>query len=123
MNKLIRTGVIGVGNMGQHHARIYGTMPGSHLVGVADNDNARAREIASRYEVPAYADYRVLLDQVEAVSIAAPTTLHYEIGIACLERGVYLHHVSPHHGFSSAHAMSDVEETLNVMEDAIELLG
>jgi predicted dehydrogenase len=90
LNKLIRTGVIGVGNMGQHHARIYSTMPGSDLVGVADLDQSRAREIANRYEVPAYAEYNVLLDQVEAVSIAAPTTLHYEIGLACLERGVHI---------------------------------
>jgi glutamate-1-semialdehyde 2,1-aminomutase len=43
--------------------------------------------------------------------------------LACLERGVYLHYVSPHHGFSSAHTMADVEETLNVMEDAARLLG
>ncbi len=37
---------------------------------------------------------------------------------ACLQRGVYLHHVSPHHGFSSAHTMGDIEETLDVMETA-----
>jgi glutamate-1-semialdehyde 2,1-aminomutase len=38
--------------------------------------------------------------------------------LACLQRGVYLHYVSPHHGYSSAHTMADVEETLNVMDDA-----
>jgi glutamate-1-semialdehyde 2,1-aminomutase len=38
--------------------------------------------------------------------------------LACLRRGVYLHYVSPHHGYSSAHTMADVEETLNVMDDA-----
>jgi glutamate-1-semialdehyde 2,1-aminomutase len=43
--------------------------------------------------------------------------------LACLERGVYLHYVSPHHGFSSAHSMADIEETLNVIEDAVRLLG
>ena len=37
---------------------------------------------------------------------------------ACLERGVYFHHVSPHHGFSSAHTLADIDETLNVVEDA-----
>jgi len=42
--------------------------------------------------------------------------------LACLERGVYLHYLSPHHGFSSAHSMDDIEETLNVMEDAAKLL-
>jgi glutamate-1-semialdehyde 2,1-aminomutase len=38
--------------------------------------------------------------------------------LACLKRGVYLHHASPHHGHSSAHTMADIEETLNVMDDA-----
>ena len=37
---------------------------------------------------------------------------------ACLERGVYLHHVSPHHGFCSAHTMADIEETLDAMDGA-----
>ncbi len=86
----IRTGVIGVGNIGQHHARIYASLPDSHLVGIADIHPGRAQEIADRYQVPAYADYRALLDQVQAVSVAAPTTLHHEIGMACLERGVHL---------------------------------
>ena len=36
----------------------------------------------------------------------------------CLERGAYLHYVSPHHGYSSAHTLADIEETLNVMDDA-----
>ena len=42
--------------------------------------------------------------------------------LACLERGVYLHYLSPHHGYSRAHTLADVDETLNVMEDALKLL-
>lgn len=45
-----------------------------------------------------------------------PTMARYHL--ACLKRGVYLHHVSPHHGFSSAHSMADIEETLDVMDQA-----
>jgi predicted dehydrogenase len=90
LNKQIRTGVIGVGNMGQHHARVCATLPGSRLMGVADPDRQRAATIAARYEVHAYTDYRQLLDKVEAVCIAAPTTLHHEIGLACLEHGLHV---------------------------------
>jgi glutamate-1-semialdehyde aminotransferase len=44
--------------------------------------------------------------------------------LACLRRGVYLHHVSPHHGFSAAHTLSDIEETLDAMDQAAgELAG
>ena len=90
MNKQIRTAVIGVGNIGQHHARVYATMPGSRLVGVVDLDAARAQEIANRYEVPAYTDFREVFGLVDAVSIAAPTTLHHEIGLACLRAGIHV---------------------------------
>lgn len=90
MENLIRTGVIGVGNMGQHHARVWKTMPGSHFVGVTDQDEARAQEVANRHNVPVYKDYRTLLKDVEAVSIAAPTSLHREIGLACLAEGVHV---------------------------------
>lgn len=85
-----RVGVIGVGNMGQHHARIWSIMPGSQLIGVSDVNATRAQEIANLYGVTAYPDYRTLLDQVDAVSIAAPTTLHYQLGLACIERGVHM---------------------------------
>ena len=90
MNKQIRTGVIGVGNMGQHHARIYASLPGSTLIGVADTDDDRARVIASRYDVRPFSDFQRLLDEVEAVSVAAPTTLHHQIGMECLQRGVHV---------------------------------
>jgi glutamate-1-semialdehyde 2,1-aminomutase len=44
--------------------------------------------------------------------------------LACLKRGVYLHHVSPHHGYSAAHTLADIEETLDVMDAAAaELAG
>ena len=90
MTQPVRTGVIGVGNMGQHHARIYATSPGSVLIGVADTNLARAEEIAGRYDVEVFTDYHDLLDRVEAVSIAAPTTLHHRIGLDCLASGIHL---------------------------------
>ena len=42
-----------------------------------------------------------------------------EFHLACLKRGVYLHYVSPHHGYSSAHTLADIDETLDVMEAAV----
>jgi predicted dehydrogenase len=90
VNRLIRIGVVGVGNIGQHHARIWATMPGCHLVGLADSNAERARGVAARHDVPAYTDYHQLLDQVEAVSLAAPTSLHHEIALDCLAHGVHV---------------------------------
>jgi glutamate-1-semialdehyde 2,1-aminomutase len=42
--------------------------------------------------------------------------------LACLKRGVYLHYVSPHHGYSSAHTLADVDETLDVMDTAVKVI-
>ena len=109
MNKQIRTGVIGVGNMGQHHARIYASLPGSTLIGVADTNTSRAEAIASRYDVRPFSDYQRLLDEVEAVTVAAPTTLHHQIGMECLRRGVHILMEKPlAASVVDAHALDDL---------------
>lgn len=88
--KPLRTGVIGVGHLGQHHARLYATLPHSRLVGVVDADPERARVIAERHGVPALPDLAALLSQVEAVSVAVPTSGHHAVVKACLEAGVHV---------------------------------
>lgn len=87
MNPL-RVGVIGVGHLGQHHARILSKMPGVQLVGVADASPDRAAAIAARYQTAALADHRRLLGLADAVVVAVPTVLHREVAGAFLERGI-----------------------------------
>ncbi len=86
----IRVGVVGVGALGQHHARVYAAMPGVTLVGVADALPARADEIARTLGTHAYADYAPLLGEVDAVSIATPTTHHAQIGEQFLRAGAHV---------------------------------
>lgn len=83
----IRVGVIGVGNMGQHHARVFSMLKDVELVGVADINVDRGLDTASKYRVKFFEDYRDLLGLVEAVCIAVPTRLHYEVGMECLKAG------------------------------------
>lgn len=84
----IRVGVVGVGYVGQHHARIYSEMAGVELVGVVDIDETRLQELGARYRIQLCRDYRELLGRVDAVSVAVPTLLHYSIAREFLERGV-----------------------------------
>lgn len=88
MNPKIRTAVIGVGNMGRHHARVYSEI--SNLVGIADLSSHVGHQLAKKYGCDFYTDYHKLLNKVhpEAVSIAVPTANHKEITIYCLERKV-----------------------------------
>ncbi|MEN8262567.1 MAG: Gfo/Idh/MocA family oxidoreductase [Nitrospirota bacterium] len=77
---MIRVGVIGVGSIGVHHARIFSDIKDVKLIGIVDTNTEKAREIALKYHCEAYNSYLDIIDSVDAVSIAAPTTLHFRIG-------------------------------------------
>ena len=90
--KKIKTAVIGVGSMGQHHVRVYQEMDRAELVGIADVDRERVDQIAGRYGVNAYTDYQELLNKEnpEAVSIAVPTTHHLQVARDAMRSGADL---------------------------------
>ena len=87
-DELVRVGVIGVGGMGRNHARVYSQMKGVDLVAIVDPDEDRAREVAEAYGGSPATDYRDM-PELDAVSIAAPSTLHAEIGTELLGRGIH----------------------------------
>ncbi|MFO7834805.1 MAG: Gfo/Idh/MocA family oxidoreductase, partial [Halohasta sp.] len=80
-------GVIGVGSMGQHHARVYQELPSAELVGVADVDAEAATETASQYGTEP-TSVESLLSTAAAVSIAVPTSYHYDTAMDAIESGV-----------------------------------
>lgn len=88
--KKIKTGVVGVGALGQHHARIYGELEGSDLVGVYDANARRATEIAKKCGCRTFATVEELADHVEAASIAVPTDLHRAVAGMMIPKGVHL---------------------------------
>ncbi|NJE08441.1 Gfo/Idh/MocA family oxidoreductase [Thermococcus sp. M39] len=88
---MLRVGVVGVGNMGRHHARVYSELAKDgrvEFIGVADTNFERAREIAKQYKVEAFQDYRELMSKVDAVSIVVPTSLHKQVALDFIENGV-----------------------------------
>ncbi len=86
----LRTGVIGVGHLGQHHARLYASLPDATLVGVVDHDHERASLIGRQYGARAFDDLPDLLKHVDVVSVAVPTSAHYSATKACLEAGKHV---------------------------------
>ena len=86
----LRIGVIGVGNMGQHHARILSLLKDVELVGISDINVERGLDIASKYRARFFENYLELLPHVHAVCIAVPTRLHHGVGMACLKAGVHV---------------------------------
>jgi predicted dehydrogenase len=83
----VKVGVIGVGYLGQHHARIYSELDEAELVGVVDIDKKKADTFASKYGCESFADYRDILGKVDALSIVTPTTSHYSVALDCLKSG------------------------------------
>ncbi len=84
----VRVAVIGVGSLGQHHARIFAGLEEADLVAVVDADPDRAAAVASRHGVPALSSCTDLPRDLDAVSVAVPTSAHAPIVEACLRRGL-----------------------------------
>lgn len=83
----LKVAVIGVGYLGQHHARVYSEIEDAELVGVVDINMIKAEEVAKRHGSRAYKDYRAVLGKADAFSIVVPTTYHYEIALDCIRAG------------------------------------
>ena len=86
----LKVAVVGVGHLGQHHARIAAASPHAELVAVVDPGEARGREIAAQHGTRWVAGLTEILPEVDAVQIAAPTGLHHALGLEALQAGKHL---------------------------------
>lgn len=84
----MKTGIIGVGSMGKNHARVNSEM--GFLAGIADSDEATARPLAERFDVVYYSDYKDMLDNVDAVTVATPTVTHFKISMDAINAGKHV---------------------------------
>jgi predicted dehydrogenase len=110
MDKL-RVGVVGVGALGQHHARVYASLPDTELIGVVDAIPGRAEEIARPLGTKVFSSYQDLFGKVDAVSIATPTILHAEIGERFLKEGVHVLVEKP-----IAHTLEDADRLIQAAQ-------
>ncbi len=86
----VRIGVVGVGSLGFHHARIVRELPAVASSGVHDIDFRRLDEVARSLEISPYRELEPLLDASDAVVIAVPTRAHEEVAIRALEHGCHV---------------------------------
>lgn len=88
----IKAAVIGVGSMGKNHARLYADLTNVELVAVSDVNADLVKQIADKYAVHAYSDYRELLEKEkpEVVSIVVPTALHKEVATDAMQAGAHV---------------------------------
>jgi predicted dehydrogenase len=86
----MKAGVLGVGSLGYHHARILREVPGAEMAGVYDDDPARLEKVSAELGVRAFRTRDELLESVDAAVIAVPTTAHAEVALAAIDAGVHL---------------------------------
>ncbi|MEI8088526.1 MAG: Gfo/Idh/MocA family oxidoreductase [Opitutaceae bacterium] len=86
----IRCGVVGVGSLGQHHARIYASLPGVEFVGIFESNDARAAEICAKFNCRRFATLEALGEACDAVSVVVPTDRHAEVALPLLARKTHL---------------------------------
>src|SRR4029077_209364 len=84
----IRVGVVGAGEFGRNHARVYREMDSVELVGVLDENPARAEAIAQEFGTRAFQGIEELRGAVDAVSVAVPTVAHAEVGCRLMAMGI-----------------------------------
>ena len=89
---MLRAAVVGVGNMGKHHARVYNDLEDVELVGVADKDQKKIENFSNHYKVPVYSSYEELFnkEKPDLVSVVVPTNLHHRVAIEAIKRGIHV---------------------------------
>lgn len=85
----LKIGVIGTGHMGVNHVRNLSDEKRFDLVGIYDVNHEQAVSVAETYDTKAYETLEGLLDDVEAVVIAVPSSLHKEVGLLVAEKGIH----------------------------------
>lgn len=86
----VRAAVVGTGYLGRFHAEKYRALPGAELVGVCDIDEQAGRDVAESLGTRFFADHRLLVGLVDAVTIAASTSAHFELARFFLDNGVHV---------------------------------
>lgn len=106
----LKIAVVGIGHLGVHHSRILSNLPDVELIGVCDINGSQARKLARQYHTTAFTDYRQLLEKVQAVTIAVPTPLHYQIAKDFINHDVHCLIEKP-----ITPALAEAEELLNLV--------
>jgi len=89
----IRIGVVGTGHLGAFHAKAYSLLKkkqGIHLSGICDTRKDRVKEIAKKYNTRYFTNYHDMIDEVDAISLAVPTNLHYDLAKDFLNAGKHI---------------------------------
>ena len=107
----IKVGVIGTGHLGKLHTKMFKSIDYCELVGIYDSNPNQAEDVSKEYSVPAINSLDELLKQIDAASISATTTSHYELAKKCFENGIHVFIEKP-----ITASIKEAEELLEICE-------
>ncbi|MFQ5778354.1 MAG: Gfo/Idh/MocA family oxidoreductase [Terriglobia bacterium] len=117
MPEPVRVAVVGVGDFGRHHVRLYRALDGVELVGVFDTNRERAHAVAKEFETRALASLEAVVQAATAVSLAVPTRDHARLGVELLRRGCDLLVEKP-----MAASLAEADELVRTAEETKRIL-
>lgn len=113
---MLKMGLIGLGKMGRYHLNLYGDMREAEVAGICDVNAAAVSEVCAKTGYRGFTDYRELLTHVDALTIAVPTKLHYEVARECLMAGKHLLVEKPiTTDFNQAKELFEIAEAKNLV--------
>ena len=107
----IKVGVIGTGHLGKLHTKMFKSIDNCELVGIYDSNPDQAESVGKEFSVPAINSLDELLKQIDAASISATTTSHYELAKKCFENGIHVFIEKP-----ITASIKEAEELLEISE-------
>jgi predicted dehydrogenase len=110
--KKVRIGILGTGHLGKLHTKMLSQIPSCNFVGIYDSNGEQAKIAANEYRVKAFPKIDELLNSVDAVSIAATTSAHYELAKKCFEKNIHVFVEKP-----ITATIEQAEELVKISED------
>ncbi len=87
---MLKIGVIGAGHLGKFHLNNWAEIEGVRLIGFCDTDDANAKLVSEKYNIPRYTETEKLIDACDALDIVAPTSFHFELCEAAIKKGKHV---------------------------------
>jgi predicted dehydrogenase len=110
---MLKVGVIGAGHLGKFHLNNWAEIEGIQLIGFCDTDDANAKLVSEKYNLPRYLQAEELMDACDAIDIVAPTTFHFQLCEAAIKRGKHVFVEKP-----LAHTMDEARELVKLSKEA-----
>jgi predicted dehydrogenase len=108
----LKVGVIGTGHLGKLHTKMLSQISTCSFAGIYDSNLQQAKAASSELRVKAFSNIDELLNSVQAVSIAATTSAHYEIAKKCFEKNIHVFVEKP-----ITATIEQAEELVKIAED------